>query len=170
MAQTTAYLGLGSNIGDRAGNLRSALGCLAAHMDVTTVSDMYETEPVGLENQESFLNLICCVRTSLTPGELLTVAKEIEVQLGRTPGVRNGPRTIDIDILLYGDLCLASRDLVIPHPRMTERLFVLVPLAAIAPDVVHPGLHATIRRLLEDCPDRHWVHPTIGGDNVSTLR
>lgn len=170
MSQPNVYLGLGSNVGDRACNLRSALDCLGPHADVTNVSSIYETEPVGFTRQKPFLNLTCRLRTNLTPKELLTAIKAIELQLGRTPAPRNGPRTIDIDILLFGDLRLESRDLVIPHPRMWERLFVLVPLAEIAPDVVHPGLHVTIRQLLEDCPDRHWVHPIIGGDYVSTLR
>jgi 2-amino-4-hydroxy-6-hydroxymethyldihydropteridine diphosphokinase len=170
MGQPDVYVGLGSNVGDRARNLRSALDCLASHAEVTTASSVYETEPVGFPNQEPFLNLACRLRTNHTPEELLAAAKAIEVQLGRTLTLRNGPRTIDIDILLFGDLCLESLDLVIPHPHLWERLFVLVPLAEIAPDVVHPGFHRTIRQLLEDCPDRHWVHPVIGGDHVSTLR
>ncbi len=170
MAQSEAYLGIGSNVGDRAANLNAALGQLASLMNVVSTSGMYETEPVGFAAQDPFLNLACCVRTDMAPRELLAATKAIEEQLGRAPTFENGPRTIDIDILLFGDLCLQSDNLEIPHPRMQDRSFVLIPLAEIAPNIVHPSLHKSIRLLSEDCADQHWVRALDKGAHVSTFR
>lgn len=132
------YLGLGSNLGDREANLRAALEALRPAVNVERVSSIYETEPVGYLEQPLFLNMVCCGTTALDPFELLRAIKKIEAGLGRVPSFRNGPRLIDIDILLYDDRVIATSDLVIPHPRMMERAFVLVPLLEIAPELVHP--------------------------------
>ena len=143
----TVYLGLGSNMGDRQENLDRALGFLSQRLRVEKVSSVYDTEPVGNVNQPRFLNQVCQVYTSLAPTELLSLAKGIERKLGRVPGKPNAPRPIDIDILFYGDQIIETPELVIPHPRLTERAFVLIPLAEIAPDLVHPVNGNTIKEL-----------------------
>lgn len=135
----TVYLALGSNLGDRCANLRAAVAQLAACVAVEQVSSLYETAPAYVLDQPPFLNAALCGRTTLAPHALLRFLKQIERELGRTVGVRFGPRVIDIDILLYGSRVLASDALTIPHPRMAERPFVLVPLAEIAPLLVPPG-------------------------------
>jgi 2-amino-4-hydroxy-6-hydroxymethyldihydropteridine diphosphokinase len=144
----TIYLGLGSNLGDREANLRRALDLLGERVQVKRTSSIYETEPVGFKDQPQFLNLVCCGTTELSPRDLLAFVKSIEAVMGRLPTVRFGPRLIDIDILFYDDLVLDEADLVIPHPRLHERAFVLVPLSEIAPDLVHPVLKKTVRDLL----------------------
>jgi 2-amino-4-hydroxy-6-hydroxymethyldihydropteridine diphosphokinase len=142
----TAYLSLGSNLGNRQENLDTALKLLAQRMQIGKISSIYDTEPMGNPNQPRFLNLACEVFTRLTPEGLLALAKGIELKIGRHS--RSGePRTIDVDILLYGDTVMKAKDLEIPHPKMTERQFVLVPLAEIAPDVVHPVTKKTIKEM-----------------------
>jgi 2-amino-4-hydroxy-6-hydroxymethyldihydropteridine diphosphokinase len=142
----TAYLSLGSNLGNRQENLDTALKLLAQRMQIGKISSIYDTEPVGNPNQPRFLNLACEVSTRLTPEGLLALAKGIELKMGRHS--RSGePRTIDVDILLYGDTVMKAKDLEIPHPKMTERQFVLVPLAEIAPDAVHPVTKKTIKEM-----------------------
>ncbi len=140
----TAYLGLGSNVGRRRANLAMALGELAAARQVRLVScsSLYETEPWGYTEQPVFLNCAAAVDTTLAPAGLLKLAQEIEERLGRRPGIRYGPRPIDIDILLYGNRIIhwETPDLRIPHPRLAERAFALIPLAEIAGQVVHPEL------------------------------
>jgi 2-amino-4-hydroxy-6-hydroxymethyldihydropteridine diphosphokinase len=141
----SVYLGIGSNLGDRAANLDRAIELLSQRMKVERVSSVYDTEPLN-PNQPRFLNIVCKVTTRLTPEGLLTLAKGIESMLGRT-GKTGESRTIDIDILLYGDVVMDTPELVIPHPRMLERAFVLVPLSEIAPEMVHPVTSKTIREL-----------------------
>ncbi|MBA7615911.1 Bifunctional folate synthesis protein [subsurface metagenome] len=153
----TVYLGLGSNMGNRQGNLDKALDLLSQRLRVGQVSSIYDTEPVGNVNQSRFLNLVCRVYTRLAPMGLLALAKGIELKLGRVPGKSNAPRPIDIDILFYDDQIMETPELVIPHPRLAERAFVLIPLAEIAPDLVHPVSSKTIRELLQGITETQGV-------------
>jgi 2-amino-4-hydroxy-6-hydroxymethyldihydropteridine diphosphokinase len=146
----TVYLGLGSNLGNRQDNLDRTLDFLSQRLRVEKVSSVYDTEPVGNTNQPRFLNQVCQVATGLEPMALLTLVKGIESKLGRLPHTSNLPRPIDIDILFYGDQVIDTPKLVIPHPRLTERAFVLIPLAEIAPDLVHPVNSKTIKQLMKD--------------------
>jgi 2-amino-4-hydroxy-6-hydroxymethyldihydropteridine diphosphokinase len=132
------YLSLGSNLGDRRANLKKALGLLGESVEIVKVSSVYDTEPVGVGEQPRFLNLMCRVNTDIGPMQLLSLIKGIEASMGRDLRLRNTPRIIDIDIILYGDTIMESPELIIPHPRMRERAFVLVPFAEISPQVVHP--------------------------------
>jgi 2-amino-4-hydroxy-6-hydroxymethyldihydropteridine diphosphokinase len=143
----TVYLALGTNLGDRSANLRSAVERLSAVVAVERMSSVYETEPAYLLDQPRFLNMALRGSTALEPHALLALLKRIERDMGRAAGPRYGPRAIDLDILLYNNLALATNDLVIPHPRMAERPFVLVPLAEIAPDLVPPGWNSSIGAL-----------------------
>jgi GTP cyclohydrolase-4 len=142
----TVYLSLGSNLGNRQANLDQALKLISERMRLGKVSSIYDTEPVGLVNQPRFLNLACEVLTRLSPEGLLALLKGIEQKMGRYS--RTGePRIIDIDIVLFGDQVISTPNLVIPHPKMHERAFVLIPLAEIAPDFIHPVLKKTIKEL-----------------------
>lgn len=157
------YLGLGSNIGDREANIAEAVDRLKVKVSIEQVSSLYETEPVGYENQPDFLNAVCRGATDLAPHGLLAFVKQVEKDLGRTPTVRYGPRSIDVDILFYDDVVMHTPDLTIPHPRLHKRAFVLVPLTEIAPDLGHPVLDKTVRQLLASLTDRHGVRKITPG-------
>lgn len=133
------YLSLGSNIGNSRKNLEDALDRLRAKIDIIKISSYYETEPVGYADQDWFLNIAVEAMTSLSPEELLTFCQEIETDMKRVKIIRFGPRNIDVDILLYEDFSSKEEHLTIPHPRMKERAFVMVPLCEIAPDLVIDG-------------------------------
>jgi len=149
------FIGLGANLGDRLMALRRALSALnaIAGVEVISVSSLYETEPVGVRQQPDFLNAVAELRSRLEPEALLRVAQEVEHRMGRRRIRRWGPRSIDIDLLLWGDRVIASDELSIPHPEMKRRNFVLVPLAEIAPEVEFPLQRVTIAALLEQSPD-----------------
>jgi len=142
------YLGLGSNLGNRAANLRMALRYLPPLARIEEVSSLYETAPLGGEEQPPFYNAVCRISTGLGPEALLRHLKQIEFAIGRRPGPRWDPRPIDLDILLCGDQVLAREGLVIPHPLLAERAFVLVPLAEISPQLLHPVLGKPVGELL----------------------
>ena len=149
------YIGFGSNIGDRLAHIQNAIHALSKTDRITLqkVSALYKTDPVGYEEQAQFLNGAAAIQTSLSPLALLHTLKDIETAIGRKHRIRWGPREIDLDILIYGDMCIQTEKLVIPHPEMHLRGFVLVPLAEIAPDLVHPVFQETIQTLrnrLED--------------------
>ncbi len=151
----TAYIALGSNLGDRAKNLRTARERMETReLHVARVSSVYETEPRGFTEQPWFLNQVVEVETSLMPRQLLGRLLKIEREMGRRRDVPNGPRLIDLDILLYGDLTVDAAGLQVPHPRMTERRFVLEPLAELAPDLRHPGSRHTVREMLAAVRDQ----------------
>ena len=157
MTITTTYLGLGSNLGDREDNLRRALSLLCQGESPTALSSVYETEPWGYPSQPTFLNTVCALETRLSPQELLELAHGVERELGRVPTFRYGPRTMDVDILLYGNQVIQMPDLQIPHPLISQRAFVLVPLAEIAPSLMHPTLGKSIGELLAEVPGSETV-------------
>lgn len=151
------YLSLGSNVGDREGQLRDAQARLNAVGRVVGASSVYETEPVDVIEQPWFLNCALTLETSLTPQQLMNAILRIEQEMGRQRVRNKGPRSIDIDILLFGNEIIESNELTVPHPAMHSRRFVLEPLAEIAPDVVHPILKKTIRELLAALPPGQLV-------------
>ena len=157
MDDHVVYLALGSNLGNRAANLKEAIAALPPQMEVKAKSKVYETPPWGYTEQEKFLNQVLMVRTYLKPEQLLKHLKRLEVALGRVASFRNGPRLIDIDILFYDDLVFESQELVIPHPHMHKRGFVLLPMMDIAPDFVHPSRNQSIRKMIAGCDLRGIV-------------
>ena len=159
----SVYLSLGSSVGNRAENIARAIEALAMHdIRVVKQSSLYETEPVEMREPEWFLNCVVEVQTDLPPQELMHALLEIERSLGRertASGARKLPRTIDLDIVFYGSEIIRQAGLEIPHPRITERRFVLVPLAEIAAGVLHPVLRKTVAELLAETIDRSEVRP-----------
>jgi len=152
-----AYIALGSNIGNKKDICRQALGYLRKSGRITRLSSFYCTEPVGYPDQEDFVNAVVELETDLSPLALLAACHVVEDTLGRSRLVHWGPRTIDLDILLYGDKVIKSPELSIPHPLMTTRGFVLVPLCEIASQAVHPTLMKTVDQLLRELRDSHRV-------------
>jgi 2-amino-4-hydroxy-6-hydroxymethyldihydropteridine diphosphokinase len=146
----SVYLSLGSNIGDRRKYLSQALDFISQRMKVVEQSSIYDTAPMENPDQARFLNMVARVETSLLPDQLLPLLKGIESKMGRTPSKPNSPRPIDIDILFYGDRTWNSPSLVIPHPKIAERGFVLVPLNEIAPRLVHPVIRKKVREMLKE--------------------
>ena len=161
MSETVAYLGLGTNLEDREANLEKALALLSAESGLRLLrcSRIYETEPWGVADQPAFLNSVAEVATWLAPERLLDVCKDVENRMGRRPGIRWGPRLIDVDILLYGNLVVQLPHLEIPHPRLHLRAFALVPLAELAATAVHPVLGKTIGNLAGTVEGRQGVIP-----------
>jgi 2-amino-4-hydroxy-6-hydroxymethyldihydropteridine diphosphokinase len=145
---TIIHLALGTNLGNRTSNLRRALAAFPPVVTVLAESSVYETPPWGITDQPPFLNMVIKGETRLAPMDLLQYLKQIESELGRVPSVRYGPRLIDLDILFYNSLILDTPELTIPHPRLHERAFVLVPLADLSPTLVHPVLGIPVSALL----------------------
>ena len=157
MEEHTVYLALGSNLGNRAANLKEAIASLPPQMMVKEKSKVYETPPWGYIEQENFLNQVLMAKTYLEPLPLLKHLKRLEVALGRKASFQNGPRLVDMDILFYDDLIFESPELTIPHPRVHERGFVLLPMMDIAPDFIHPGKQKSVRDLIAGCDLRGIV-------------
>ncbi|MGO9482755.1 MAG: 2-amino-4-hydroxy-6-hydroxymethyldihydropteridine diphosphokinase [Candidatus Kryptoniota bacterium] len=158
-SEVEVYLSLGSNLGDRLGFLRRGIDSISKFPDVKArrISDVYETEPVGYVHQPEFLNLAACFSTFEQPKEFLKLLKEIEIKIGRVHRERWHEREIDIDVIFFGDRIINSKDLIIPHPRMHLRKFVLQPLNEIAPNFVHPLKQKEVNQLLTECPDTSRV-------------
>ena len=151
----TVYLGLGSNLGDREGNLRAAI----ERLEPLRVSPIYETEPVDFTRQPFFLNVVVETETDLMPMQYLALTQRIERELGRVRIIPKGPRTIDIDILMFDTRLIHTARLEVPHPRLHERRFVLAPFADLAPDLRHPVTGHTIRQMLNALPEKELVQP-----------
>jgi 2-amino-4-hydroxy-6-hydroxymethyldihydropteridine diphosphokinase len=156
---TEVYLGLGSNVGDREAHLAYAIARLEASARVTGRSSVYETAPVGFADQRPFLNMVVRIETGQTPVELLASIRAIEAERGRVRTFRNAPRTLDVDVLLFGDQRLQLETLTVPHPRMNDRPFVLVPLLELAPDLTEPGTGRAYRELLDQAGGPGGVEP-----------
>ena len=166
-----AYIGFGSNIGDRLAHIQNAIHILSKTEGIALkqISSIYKTAPVGYEEQTQFLNGVAAIQTTLSPVSLLHTLKDIETAVGRKHRIRWGPREIDLDILIYGDLCVQTEKLVIPHPEMHLRGFVLVPLVEIAPNLMHPVLQESVQTLLGCLEDDKSVSK-FRQHNLNTLR
>lgn len=153
--RVTAYVGIGSNVGDRAGNLLYAVrGLIEASFVVTRLSPIYETEPIGIDTDLPFLNMVAEIRSeAVTPSQMMARLLRIEYLLGRTDKSERKPRTIDLDLLFFGNVHTDSPFLTVPHPRLHQRKFVLVPLNDLAPHFIHPTLRKDVRTLLNECED-----------------
>jgi len=158
-----AYIGFGSNVGDGIRNCRRAIEAVGSDSRIRLVqrSPLYRTEPVGKRDQDWFINGVAAVETPMTPGELLGFLLSIEDRMGRIRKEKWGPRIIDLDILFYGDMVLDEYNLQIPHPRLQERRFVLVPLNDIAPDLIHPVFRQTVSQLLSGLKSEELVLPAL---------
>ncbi len=160
-----AYLGFGSNLGDREENIRRAVERLSESVCGIQTSSLYETEPWGYLDQPKFLNMVCRCLTRLEPAELLSICEELETLAGREPSFKYGPRVLDVDILAYGDVVVETGSLTVPHGMLHERAFVLAPLAEIAPQWRHPILNKTASELLEQVDGtegvRFWKSPVV---------
>jgi 2-amino-4-hydroxy-6-hydroxymethyldihydropteridine diphosphokinase len=155
---TRVLLGLGSNLGDKEKNIKDAITSISAFSIIKKKSHLYHTEPVGFADQPWFLNCAIEIETEVKPHELLSLVKSIEQKLGRKKTITHGPRQIDIDILFYGDFVLKTKDLVIPHPLIQDRLFVLQPLLDIDPFFIHPVQKKSIQELYKHLSATHEVH------------
>lgn len=153
MKPTQVYIGLGSNLGDRVAHLREAVRRMSDVLTVERVSNLYVAAPLGYVRHDAFINAVVQASVQLKPLELLRELQQIERAMGRRIGVEYGPRLIDLDILLFGTMQVETIDLMIPHPRLPQRAFVLKPLAELAPNLMHPVLYYTIGQLLNDADD-----------------
>ncbi len=162
----TAYLGLGSNLGDRVAHLRYALGRLAEHYELTGVSSVWETDPVGYEDQPRFLNLVARIVASTGPDELLRTVRRIEGERGRERTFPNAPRTLDIDVLLYGREVVQRADLEVPHPRMAGRPFVLTPLLELDPELEDPRTGERFADLEAALPSHTEMDRRMAGEEL----
>ena len=159
MEGVIAYIGIGSNLDDPPAQCRKAIALMSdvPGISVMRASSFYRTQPVGLAEQDDFVNAVCEVRTTLSPRQLLAEMKSIESRMGRREGKRWGPRRIDLDLLLYGQEVIEYDDLVVPHPECHKRRFVLAPLGEIASYVIHPAFGISVQGLLERLEDNHAV-------------
>ena len=153
------YIGLGTNVGDRESNLKDAISELAAvpEIEIVSLSSIYETNPVGYLEQGKFLNMVVCINTTFDAQTLVVTCMKIEQNLGRKREIRWGPRTIDLDILLYNQENIVTKNLIVPHPRMLDRAFVVIPLVEIDKDIILPNMEKPIREIMDDIPEKEGV-------------